>query len=193
MARTLYMVRHAMTAWNAERRWQGQTDIPLSDEGRAQARELASRLRARGLVRIHTSDLSRARETAAIVAQDLGLTVVCDPDLRERAFGPFEGKTADECAATLGALWERYVADRRCLPEGAEPDAQVVARMDCAVERAAAALPDETSSALLVSHGSSLRSLLTHYLGRPFPPLPNGALFRVVLEVGCRPRCEPIE
>ena len=83
MARTLYVVRHAMTAWNAERRWQGQTDIPLSDEGRAQASSLVDRLRGLGLVSVHTSDLSRARETAEIVARALGLPVVSDRDLRD--------------------------------------------------------------------------------------------------------------
>src|SRR5512133_1933223 len=115
MAGTLYVVRHAMTAWNAERRWQGQTDIPLNDEGRAQARALVDRLRGRGLVSVHTSDLSRARETAVIVARALSLPLVSDRDLRERGFGPFEGKTAAECAG-LGDVWTRYVADRRCLP-----------------------------------------------------------------------------
>lgn len=191
MARTLYLVRHAMTAWNAEKRWQGQTDIPLCDEGRAQARALVDRLRGRGLVRVHTSDLSRASETAAIVAAALHLPLSADPDLRERGFGPFEGKTAAECAA-LGEIWDRYVADRRCLPPGAEPDASVVARMSCALERAAAALPDKTGSALLVSHGSSMRSLLSHMLDEAVPPLPNGALYRLILTPGQRPACEPI-
>jgi probable phosphoglycerate mutase len=191
MVRTLYLVRHAMTAWNAERRWQGQTDIPLCAEGRAQARALVDRLCGRGLVRVHTSDLSRARETAAIVARELGLPVASDPDLRERGFGPFEGKTAAECAA-LGEIWDRYVADRRCLPPGAEPDADVVARMSCAVQRAAVALPDDASTALVVSHGSSIRSLLSHMLDEAVPPLPNGALYRLILTPGQRPACEPI-
>lgn len=180
-----------MTAWNAEKRWQGQTDIPLSEEGRAQSRALVDRLCGRGLVRVHTSDLSRARETAEIVAGALSLPVVSDPDLRERGFGPFEGKTAVECA-TLGEIWERYVADRRCLPPGAEPDSEVVARMTRAVERAAAALPDEHSTALVVSHGSSIRSLLAHMVDQAFPPLPNGALYRLTLSPARRPVCEPV-
>jgi 2,3-bisphosphoglycerate-dependent phosphoglycerate mutase len=191
MARTLYLVRHAMTAWNAERRWQGQTDIPLSDEGRAQARALVDRLHGRGLVRVHTSDLSRARETAEIVARALNLPLLSDPDLRERGFGPFEGKTAAECAS-LGDIWNRYLADRRCLPPGAEPDTEVVARMVRAVERAAAALPDEHSTALVVSHGSAIRSILGHMVDEAFPPMPNGALFRLTLAPTQRPVCEAI-
>jgi probable phosphoglycerate mutase len=191
MPRTLYLVRHAMTAWNAERRWQGQTDIPLNDEGRSQARALVHRLSGRGLVRVHTSDLSRAHETAEIVARELNLPVVRDRDLRERGFGVFEGKTADECVA-LGDVWERYQADRRCLPPGAEPDGQVVARMARAVERASAALPDDHSTALVVSHGSSIRSLLGHMIDVAFPPLPNGALYRLTLSPTERPVCEPI-
>jgi probable phosphoglycerate mutase len=191
--RTLYLTRHGMTEWNADKRWQGQTDIPLCDEGRAQARALAGRLAGRGLVRVHTSDLARARETAEIVAAELGLgEVVPDPDLRERCFGPFEGKTAEECAAELGEVWQRYLADRRCLPEGAEPDSSVSSRMVRAVERAAAALADAGGSALLVSHGAALRSLLTRLGGTPFPPIPNGALFRLVLEEGRMPVCEAL-
>jgi 2,3-bisphosphoglycerate-dependent phosphoglycerate mutase len=180
-----------MTAWNAEKRWQGQTDIPLCDEGRTQAHALVDRLRGRGLVSVHTSDLSRARETAEIVARALNLPVVSDQDLRERGFGPFEGKTAAECA-TLGDIWERYVADRRCLPPGAEPDNEVVARMIRAVESTAAALPDDHSAALVVSHGSSIRSLLSHMVGEALPPLPNGALYRLVLAPSQSPVCEPV-
>jgi 2,3-bisphosphoglycerate-dependent phosphoglycerate mutase len=191
MARTLYLVRHAMTAWNAERRWQGQTDIPLCDEGRAQARALVDRLCGRGLVTVHTSDLSRARETAEIVARALNLPLVSDQDLRERGFGPFEGKTAAECAA-LGDIWDRYAADRRCLPPGAEPDSEVVARMTRALERAAAALPDDHSTALVVSHGPPIRSLLAHLVDEAFPPLPNGAVYRLILSPTQRPLCEPI-
>jgi broad specificity phosphatase PhoE len=191
MTRTLYLVRHAMTAWNAEKRWQGQTDIPLCEEGRSQARALVDRLRGRGLVSVHTSDLSRARETAEIVAGALNLPLLSDRDLRERGFGPFEGKTAAECVV-LGDIWDRYVADRRCLPPGAEADTEVVARMTRAVERAAAALPDEHSTALVVSHGSSIRSLLGHMVGESFPPLPNGALYRLTLSPTQRPVCDPI-
>lgn len=191
MPRTLYLVRHAMTAWNAEKRWQGQTDIPLCEEGRSQARALVDRLRGRGLASVHTSDLSRARETAEIVARGLNLPLVSDRDLRERGFGPFEGKTAAECAS-LGDIWKRYAADRRCLPPGAEPEPEVVARMTRAVQRAAAALPDEHSTALVVSHGSSIRSLLGHMVAEPFPPLPNGALYRLTLAPAQRPVCEPV-
>jgi probable phosphoglycerate mutase len=191
MARTLYVFRHAMTAWNAERRWQGQTNIPLSDEGRAQASSLVDRLRGLGLVSVHTSDLSRARETAEIVARALNLPVVSDRDLRERGFGPFEGKTAAECAV-LGDVWTRYVADRGCLPPGAEPEMEVVARMTRAVEQVVAGLPYAHGTALVVSHGSAIRSLLGHLVGEPFPRLHNGALYRLVLSSGQRPVCDPV-
>jgi broad specificity phosphatase PhoE len=118
--------------------------------------------------------------------------MVSDPDLRERAFGPFEGKTAAECAA-LGDIWTRYAADRSCLPPGAEPDPEVIARMSCALQRAAAALPDQTSTALVVSHGSAIRSVLSHMLDEAVPPLPNGAPYRLILAPGQRPACEPLD
>ena len=70
--RTVYLARHGETEWNRIGRWQGATDIPLSDVGRAQARLLADRLRDRRIARVHASQLSRALETAQIIAARLG-------------------------------------------------------------------------------------------------------------------------
>src|SRR5690242_8696605 len=93
---TLLLVRHGETDWNAEGRLQGQTDRPLNEYGRRQARELAERLAGDGVVAIYASDLSRAKETAEIVGGRLGLPVVVDPDLRERNWGTWEGLTPRE-------------------------------------------------------------------------------------------------
>src|SRR5204862_7367541 len=93
---TLLLVRHGETDWNAEGRLQGHTDRPLSDYGRRQARELAGDLENEGLVAIYSSDLARARETAEIVGERLGLPVALDPDLREKDWGTWEGLTSVE-------------------------------------------------------------------------------------------------
>ena len=93
---TLLLVRHGETDWNADGRLQGHTDRPLTDFGRRQARDLAAALAGEDLTAIYSSDLTRARETAEIVAERLGLPVVLDRDLREKDWGNWEGLTAVE-------------------------------------------------------------------------------------------------
>ena len=88
---TLLLVRHGETDWNADGRLQGHTDRPLSDFGRRQARQLADELAGEDLEAIYASDLARARETAEIVGEQLGLPVVLEPDLREKDWGTWEG------------------------------------------------------------------------------------------------------
>ena len=137
--RILYLARHGETEWNRIGRWQGATDIPLSDVGRAQARLLAERLRDRRIARVHASQLSRALETAQIIAAHLGAPApTADPRLRERGYGAFEGLTREECAERFPEVWEQYLADRRAVPPGAEPQAEVTERMTGAMTEIAA-------------------------------------------------------
>ena len=93
---TLLLVRHGETDWNAEGRLQGHTDRPLSDYGRRQARRLAEELEGEELEAIYSSDLARARETAEIVGERLGLPIALEPDLREKDWGTWEGLDAVE-------------------------------------------------------------------------------------------------
>src|SRR5512139_4231488 len=119
--RHLLLARHGETDWNAAGRWQGHTDIPLNEIGRAQAAALADRLRSEGIGAVVTSDLSRARHTAEIVAGALGVPVaLVDPGLREQRFGSFEGLTPRECEERYPGDWARYVADPRAGPPGGE-------------------------------------------------------------------------
>jgi 2,3-bisphosphoglycerate-dependent phosphoglycerate mutase len=180
----IFLARHGETAWNLEQRWQGHTDIPLSPTGREQAVALAARLRDRAIGHIRASDLLRARETADIVARELGIAgVTIDPRLRERSFGVFEGLTAEECAQLHAEAWTRYQADRACVPPGGEPQDQVIARLLLAVQEAAAVtLADR--AVLIVAHGGALRALLGAAFGRPFPPMANGCLHRLEVEGG---------
>lgn len=179
----VYLARHGETSWNLEGRWQGQTDIALNATGRDQARELARRLETRGLAWVASSDLRRARETAAIVASELGLALgPAEPRLRERRFGLFEGLTREECETRHPEAWARYRSDSRLLPTGAEPQEEVAARMRAGVlaiarqGRAAAA-----GHGLIVAHGSCLRALLATRLGRLPGPLPNGFCCRMAV------------
>ena len=89
-------MRHGETDWNLDRRLQGHADRPLNDTGREQARGLAAELAEEELEAVYSSDLSRAQETARIVAGARGLDVTELPELRERHFGSWEGLTDDE-------------------------------------------------------------------------------------------------
>lgn len=176
---SIFLARHGETEWNRVGRWQGKTDIPLSEVGRAQARTLAERLRDRGVTEIFTSDLSRARETAEIVAAALGVTrFSIEPRLRERGFGCFEGLTREECAERHAEAWTRYQADRRSTPTDAEPQDSVVARMVAALT-AVAESADRAGHVLVVSHGAAIRSFLHAVTGSEPAPLVNVALFLV--------------
>ena len=185
--RTVYLARHGETEWNRIGRWQGATDIPLSDVGRAQARLLADRLRDLRIGRVHASQLSRALETAQIIAARLGAPApAADPRLRERGYGAFEGLTREECAERFPGVWEQYLADRRVVPPGAEPQAEVTERITAAMTEIAAAVEDqsEPGAILVVSHGGVIRSFIHATTGVVPPPLENVAVFRLRFEGG---------
>ncbi len=100
-ATRIVLLRHGQTAWNAESRIQGQLDLPLDATGLWQAERLALALQGEGIQVMVSSDLQRARQTAAPLAATLGLTVQQDAALRERGFGRFEGHTY----ADIEAQW----------------------------------------------------------------------------------------
>jgi broad specificity phosphatase PhoE len=180
--RTLYLARHGETEWNRIGRWQGATDIPLSDVGRAQARLLADRLRDRRIARVYASQLSRALETAQIIAARLGAPApTADPRLRERGYGAFEGLTREECAQRFPGVWEQYLVDRRVVPPGAEPQAEVIERITAAMTEIAAEVEGqpEPGAILVVSHGGVIRSFIHATTGLVPPPLENVAVFRL--------------
>jgi probable phosphoglycerate mutase len=177
----LYLARHGETDWNAVGRLQGQTDIPLNDVGRAQARALADRLRTMGLAGVLSSDLSRARSTAEIVCGELGVPLVgIDPAFRERSFGVFEGLTHHECRERHPVEWARF-ADARVAPPGAESLDAVAARM---IEGALRVVARGGGPALIVSHGRAIRELVQAVRGTPADPVPNAAVYRVAVEDG---------
>ena len=183
--RHLLLARHGETDWNAAGRWQGHTDVPLNAAGRAQALTLAARLRAVGVRAIATSDLCRARGTAEIVGEALGLEVhLVDGALRERAYGAWEGLTRCECEARFPEEWARHVSDPRSPPPGGESADALLARVVPAVHRAAERLASPT---LLVTHGGVMRAFLAAALAAPGAPprfIPNVGVWRVRLVAG---------
>ncbi len=174
----LWLVRHGQTAWNKEGRWQGHTDVPLDDEGRAQATALAERLRGERLAAIASSDLSRAIETARAVADAHGLPLLGPyPELRERGYGVFEGLTREECEAQFPDLVRNAPSLGLLEPPGSEPRAEVGARLERIVRALAATHGRHDAPLLLVSHGGAIRNFLARVTGETVPPVPNTGIY----------------
>ena len=158
----LVLWRHGQTVWNAERRFQGQSDIPLDETGQAQADRAARLLAGLRPDLIVSSDLSRAAGTAAALARLTGLEVTLDKDLRERHGGCWEGLTDTEIRV-------RYPAEHASWnPPDGEPGPVVAERVAGALHRIAAGLEDTASGlAVVVSHGAALRLGMSRLLGMP--------------------------
>jgi broad specificity phosphatase PhoE len=169
----LLLVRHGETDWNAEGKLQGHTDRPLNDYGRRQARALADRLAGESIDAVYASDLSRARETAEIVGEKLGLTVAVDPDLREKNWGNWEGLTSDE---RLHIEFEGETSE-------AHRD-----RTLSAVQRIVERHPGER--VVVVTHGGSLRRIQAAVSGFALPVIENCAVWGLAHEDG---RFRPID
>lgn len=163
---TLWLIRHGVTDWNREGRWQGQRDVPLNDEGRRQARQAAERLRDQPLEAIYTSDLSRARETAAVLSEATGAPLVEDPRLREIHLGAWEGLSFDDIRQSYGDRLDRFRArpHKERAPGGESvPDVQhrVLGALEEVVDR------HPHGEVALVSHGLALAVIKTRLLGLP--------------------------
>jgi len=169
----LLLVRHGETDWNAEGKLQGHTDRPLNDYGRRQAQALAERIAGESIDAVYASDLSRARETAEILAEKFGLTVVVDPDLREKNWGNWEGLTSDE---RLHIEFEGETSQ-------AHRD-----RTLSAVQRIVDRHPGERI--VVVTHGGSLRRLQAAVSGFASPVIENCAVWGLAHEDG---RFRPID
>ncbi len=183
--RILLLARHGETEWNREGRWQGQTDVPLNDAGRVQAEALAHLLRPLAPRLAVASDLSRAFETASIVASRLALpTPASRPDLRERSYGVFEGLTRDECEIHYPADWAEWKSGRLPDPPGAEPRQEVGRRVRAALEAVVEAAGSDPRPVLVVSHGGSIRAFLLVALALEVPPIPNGGAWEVRWSAG---------
>lgn len=154
-ATRILAVRHGQTAWNADSRIQGHTDIALDGVGHWQAGRLAVALADEPLHAVYSSDLSRARQTAAPLAARAGLELRIDAGLRERGFGDFEGLSfaqIEQRWPAQAARWRRREPDFG--PGGGEVLREFRARVVAAVERLARAHRGECIA--LVTHGGVL-------------------------------------
>lgn len=150
------LIRHGLTDWNAAGRIQGQSDIPLNDVGRNQARKLALRLMEERTYRwdgVITSGLLRAQETGVIIAEHLNLPLLePDPRLMERSYGQVEGLTALERESKWGKNWNQQDL-------GQEKDLLVQERALSFMSDLAGKYSDQ--NILVISHGGLLAQLYT--------------------------------
>ncbi len=164
--RSLILLRHGRTAWNAERRAQGHSDVELDDLGRAQAAAVAPYLAGLGPVFLWSSDLARARQTAEHVAAAAGLEPRLDARLREFDLGERTGMTMAEYAAAHPEEYRSFRAGRYDVVPGGESRSEVASRVVACVQEALAALaPGECG--VLVSHGGALKVSVLELLGWP--------------------------
>ena len=177
------LVRHGETEWNREHRIQGHADAPLNATGIEQARRLASRLVGVRVDAIYSSDVSRTRKTAEIIAEGRGIGVREFSELRERNYGRWEGVTQEEWQATDPegfAHWKR--SPDTYTPPGGESLDEVLARTSRAAEHIKEQhLSDD--SIVVVGHGAALLVLAVHLLGLPLSYRNNFTLGNTSLSV----------
>lgn len=155
----LTMIRHATTALNEARRYQGASNPPLSERGRRESARLRARLQGECFDRVFTSDRRRCTETAALALP--GTPAETESRLRELDFGGWDGRTYEECLAQDGHRFRRWIA----APEHeAPPDGEAFQDFARRIDRWIASLPSE-GSILAFSHGGSIRRVVARALG----------------------------
>lgn len=158
-------IRHGQTDWNRDDKLQGSSDIPLNDVGRSQAHEAADVLRGGSWQVVVSSPLARARETAEIIAAELGLDLgPAYAELVERDYRDLEGAPS---SASMAAYPDRDYP-------GAEPLAEVVARGEAGLARIADDFADR--DVVIVCHGTIIRYTLAALAGRALPGIANGSI-----------------
>ena len=178
----IYLARHGETTWNKDRRFQGQLDVELNDIGREQARALAEAAADHSFAAIYTSPLSRARETAEIVGEALGLEPRVDERLKEVDVGDWEGRYKAELIRDEPDAWQAFqqAGEDFRFPGGESLEQQQ--------ERVIAALVNITQRgdlpALVVCHRGAIRVALAHTHNRGLDTyhewsVPNGELIRL--------------
>jgi broad specificity phosphatase PhoE len=184
----LLLVRHGETDWNRERRFQGHADQPLNATGREQAEALAAELADEGIELIYTSDLSRARETAEIIAARLGAEVVPMRELREIDVGDWQGLSWPEIEERFPDGAQKWHETGQGWANGETYD-ELGVRVVAALRKIAAAHPDRR--VLVVGHGGTFRATRAFIEGVSVPesrrrgsPIGNCEVFRVVTEDG---------
>lgn len=161
-----YLVRHGESAWNAENRLCGRSDVPLSEVGRQQAMSLAARLTAIPFEALYSSPLQRALETARLISEAVGLQPVLDQRLVELDYGQWEGRTLagimEDDAETFRA-WDAHPA--QLAPPGGESGLKAQQRIVSFLDSMAAKHPH--GNVLVAFHKTVCRLAVCHVLEMP--------------------------
>jgi glucosyl-3-phosphoglycerate phosphatase len=158
--------RHGQTDYNAAARVQGQYDAALSDIGQAQAAAAAKRLAALSPDAIYSSDLQRAADTAAALAEETGLPVTFDERLRERHFGEWQGLLLSDIRDRWPEAFARWQAGEPVTDVGIEELDEVAKRVAAAVHEFVAAAPS-TATIVVTTHGGAAKHGAGAVLGWP--------------------------
>ena len=187
MQTELFLIRHGETTWNAQARFQGHQDSPLTATGIEQAKAAAAFLRNHTLHALYSSDLPRTLQTAQPIAAATGLTVIEEPALRERNLGVFEGLTHAEIEARHREDYARYVArePHHMIPRG-ESLHELNQRGLQIMERLARRHAGENVA--VVSHGALINTFIRHLHGielhQPSPfAIHNGSVSRIRFDI----------
>jgi probable phosphoglycerate mutase len=189
--RTIWLVRHGESTWNALGLIQGHAEGPrLTEKGREQSAAAADGLRDGAVEAIYASDLERAQETAAFVGSALGLSVQSHPALRERCFGVFEGRPLTSLDSADSGIRDDRVVDASVRPEGGESLDEMYGRVGSFVEW----LEEQGhgGDVVVVTHGGTIRALRAYCAGVPMQELEwdvvrNGSVWGVRQPLAAQP------
>jgi broad specificity phosphatase PhoE len=161
----VFLIRHGVTPWHAEKRVLGQRDVPLSPAGVEQAEATAAALASVKLGEVLSSPLQRAIQTAEIIGRAAGIEVARDPRLIDFKLGRWTGMSYDEVAATED--YQEFIRhpEAMSIPGGESLD-EIKRRSVAAVEQALSDCPSGDAVAI-VTHAGIIRVLLVHYMGSP--------------------------
>lgn len=163
---TIVLIRHGETDWNREHRFQGHADVPLNEEGRRQARELADRLRGEAYAAAYSSPLRRAHETARILAAELSVEVEPRDRLKEVDVGSWSGLTTSEVENRYPEGFRRWADDR----SGGWTDGETYDELGRRVVADLLAIAEQHPGerVLAVTHGGAIRAVLAAIAGLSF-------------------------
>jgi alpha-ribazole phosphatase len=182
----IYLIRHAESTSNAEQRYAGSSDSPLSEWGRRQAEQLAEALHAVPLRAVYTSPLRRAVETASPIATDHGLEPVLVPDFREHGLGDWEGLTLSDVETRYPELLKQwYDRPNETRIPGGETIDEMRARVVPVFREIAGRHSDEPLA--IIAHGGVNRAILLSVLDAPLSSywrfrLPNAGISLVEMD-----------
>jgi broad specificity phosphatase PhoE/ribonuclease HI len=170
------LLRHGETPLSVDKRFSGRTDIALTERGEAQAAAAAKRLADAGIEALVSSPLRRTQQTAAAVAEVLGLDVELDDGFAETDFGEWEGSSFRELSSTAADKLQAWLDDPRVAPPGGESMVSTDARVAAARDRVLSSHPGKT--VLIVSHVTPIKLMLRNALDAPM-----NAVFRLHLDL----------